>query len=126
MSQYKVGYKKPPLHSRFVKGKSGNPKGRPKKSILTMMDILHDELSRKITIKDADKISKVSFDVAIMRQLIHKAVKGDMRAVKYLLDMYRSFEGLEELIETPVMIINPPEGPRPYPPPPIYGEGEEG
>ena|SRR6202035_3656812 len=27
---YKIGYGKPPKHSRFKKGKSGNPKGRPK------------------------------------------------------------------------------------------------
>ena len=28
--QYSVGYGKPPVHSRFKKGQSGNPKGRPK------------------------------------------------------------------------------------------------
>ena len=27
---YEVGYGKPPKHSQFQKGKSGNPKGRPK------------------------------------------------------------------------------------------------
>ncbi len=27
-----VGYKKPPLHSRFKKGQSGNPRGRPRGS----------------------------------------------------------------------------------------------
>jgi hypothetical protein len=27
---YAVGNKKPPLHSRFKQGKSGNPRGRPK------------------------------------------------------------------------------------------------
>jgi hypothetical protein len=27
---YKVGYKRPPLEYRWVKGKSGNPNGRPK------------------------------------------------------------------------------------------------
>ena len=26
---YQVGYGKPPDHSRFVKGQSGNPRGRP-------------------------------------------------------------------------------------------------
>ena len=28
-SDYEVGYGKPPRHSRFVKGRSGNPRGRP-------------------------------------------------------------------------------------------------
>jgi hypothetical protein len=27
---YPVGYRKPPVHSRFKKGQSGNPRGRPK------------------------------------------------------------------------------------------------
>ena len=27
---YEVGYKKPPIHTRFKPGVSGNPKGRPK------------------------------------------------------------------------------------------------
>jgi hypothetical protein len=26
---YEVGYSKPPQHTRFVKGQSGNPRGRP-------------------------------------------------------------------------------------------------
>ena len=26
---YEVGYSKPPRHTRFVKGQSGNPRGRP-------------------------------------------------------------------------------------------------
>jgi hypothetical protein len=29
---YEVGYKKPPLHARFKKGQSGNPRARPKRS----------------------------------------------------------------------------------------------
>ena len=29
-ASYEVGYKRPPKHTRFKKGHSGNPKGRPK------------------------------------------------------------------------------------------------
>ena len=44
-----VGYGKPPLHSRFQKGKSGNAKGRPKGSCNTLK-LLNDVLEQKITI----------------------------------------------------------------------------
>src|SRR5205823_6157875 len=32
LPEYQVGYRKPPQHSRFKNGQSGNPKGRPKRS----------------------------------------------------------------------------------------------
>lgn len=35
-----IGYKKPPKHSRFQKGKSGNPKGRPKNRSPNMTEVL--------------------------------------------------------------------------------------
>ena len=31
--EHTVGYRKPPMHSRFKKGKSGNPNGRPKGTV---------------------------------------------------------------------------------------------
>ena len=30
-NDYEVGYKKPPVATRFEKGQSGNPSGRPKR-----------------------------------------------------------------------------------------------
>jgi len=30
-ASYDVGYGKPPIHSRFCKGQSGNPSGRPRR-----------------------------------------------------------------------------------------------
>jgi hypothetical protein len=48
---YKVGNKKPPLHTRFPKGKSGNPGGRPKgssKNLAYFGDILMKEFSKTV------------------------------------------------------------------------------
>ena len=50
-----VGYKKPPTNTRFKKGQSGNPKGRPKK-VTNMKLLIESELDRKISIKDNGEI----------------------------------------------------------------------
>ena len=123
MSRYKIGYKKPPLHSRFMKGKSGNPKGRPKKDILNTMETIQKEMERKITIRDAEGSSRITMEQAIIRQLVHKAAKGDITATKYVLDLYAFQQDLESLISPPQFIICTPPGPIP-PMPPIFGWDE--
>ncbi len=123
MSQYKVGYKRPPLHTRFVKGMSGNPKGRPKQSAQKSIDLFLEEMGRKLVVNEGNKKSKITVEQAIFRQLAHKAaVKGEMPAIKHVFQMLFSVEQLEELttIPTPILIINPPSGPQP-PMPPIHG-----
>ena len=50
-SEYEVGYRKPPQKNRFKKGKSGNPKGRPKKKKSLGLTIL-EELNRLIDVQD--------------------------------------------------------------------------
>lgn len=84
MSDYDIGYGKPPKGTRFKKGRSGNPKGRPKgrKNFAT---ILVEELSEKLTIKEAGKARKVTKLEAVTKQLVTKAINGDPRALAELL-----------------------------------------
>src|SRR5262245_33179094 len=51
-SEYEVGYRKPPRHSRFQKGQSGNPRGRKKGSINTET-ALRKAIFEQITVRDA-------------------------------------------------------------------------
>ena len=84
--EYSVGYKKPPRHTRFQPGKSGNPKGRPKKTP-TLNEVFLKELLSQVPITMTDgrkrKISKIQ---AIAKRFSNEAVNGNQKAARFVLD----------------------------------------
>jgi Family of unknown function (DUF5681) len=76
---YSIGFKKPPQHTQFKPGQSGNPYGRPKK-VDTVADVLGRELNARIVVVKDGKRQKVSMLRAIIKQNLNMAVKGDSRA----------------------------------------------
>ena len=87
MSGYKVGYGKPPKTRQFKKGKSGNPRGRPKGSLNLATD-LTAELGEHITVREDGRPRKVSKQRALIKSLMAKALQGDVRAMTSLLAIY--------------------------------------
>jgi hypothetical protein len=87
MSDYKVGYGKPPKATQFKKGKSGNPRGRPKGSTNLATD-LTAELGEHITVREDGRPRKVSKQRALIKSLMAKALQGDVRATAALLTLY--------------------------------------
>ena len=87
MSGYKVGYGKPPKATQFKKGKSGNPRGRPKGSLNLATD-LTAELGENITIREDGRARKVSKQRALIKSLMAKALQGDVRATASVLALY--------------------------------------
>ena len=73
-----VGYKNPPEHTRFKKGKSGNPRGRPRKQE-DLKIILNQVLKRKVRVKDNDQ--KLPVRDALMWKLRELALQGDKQAM---------------------------------------------
>jgi hypothetical protein len=69
-----IGYKRPPKHSQFPKGKSGNPGGRPKAPIgISIKDILDgDQMG-----KNGEVISKRE---AIVIRMLNDALAGNQKA----------------------------------------------
>ena len=87
----KVGYGRPPVHSRFKPGQSGNPRGR-KKGTLNFATDLKRTLERQITLTDpGKKPRKVSTQQAALLRLCEKALKGDPRSLDRLLEFARIF-----------------------------------
>jgi hypothetical protein len=73
-----VGYMNPPEHTRFKKGKSGNPRGRPRKRE-GLNTVLNRVLNRKVRVKDNDQ--KLPIRDALMWKLRDLALQGDKQAM---------------------------------------------
>lgn len=85
-TRYQVGYKKPPPHSRFRPGESGNPEGRPKGAKNLETD-LREELGERITVREGERQRRISKQRALLKSLTARAIKGDTKAASALLAM---------------------------------------
>jgi len=89
-SQYEIGYKKPPRDTQFKPGRSGNPKGRPKR-VTTLAKVLEKELLALVTmVEEGGKRRKISKLEAIVKQHINNAAKGDLKAAALVLSLLKS------------------------------------
>ena len=89
---YEVGYGKPPKHTQFQKGKSGNPKGRPRgaKGIAAS---LRRELDSSIVVKEGGKQQRISKAQAVAKRAVGKALGGDMAALRLLITQDADLRG---------------------------------
>lgn len=83
-SSYEVGYGRPPLHSRFKPGQSGNPSGRVKGS-KNLKSLFHQILNEQVPLVDGNQSKTVTKAEALMRRLIIGALKGDTRSLMALM-----------------------------------------
>lgn len=106
-SDYEVGYGRPPKHSQFRKGQSGNPKGR-KKGARGLKTDLRAELSERLEITQNGKAVKLTKQQLIVKQLAAKAIKGDVRAISKLADLVITLLGPEDEVHKSASAM-PPE-----------------
>lgn len=88
-----VGYCSPPEHSRFKKGRSGNPKGRPKKTDDANM-VLQRVLKRKVRPKGAERPMPLS--EALIWKLKEVALSGDRRALDLQREIIDATQGSDD------------------------------
>jgi hypothetical protein len=94
---YEVGYKKPPIATRFQKGRSGNPNGRPKK-IAQEFDpgkILQSIDNEEIVVQIDGKRMGMPKAEIFFRQFFTKAVRGDLTAARLISKMATEYFGPE-------------------------------
>ena len=84
-----VGYGRPPKHSRFRKGVSGNQKGRPKGK-RNFVTVLAQIIEEKIVVDENGVRKTVTKLEAAIAQLVNQAASGDLRAMQQLAALARS------------------------------------
>jgi hypothetical protein len=91
---------RPDIHTRFKKGQSGNPSGRPKgrKNEGTQ---IKDLLFKTIRVSDGDGIRSVPKIVAAIEVCLNKALKGDIRALEKIMKIAEKLESIQWQPPTP-------------------------
>ncbi len=87
---YDVGYSKPPEHTQWPKGTSGNSKGK-KKGSKALKTIVEEEANGKIVVKENGLSTEITKLEAIVKQLGARAIKGNDKATSIILDLVKEY-----------------------------------
>jgi len=90
---YKVGYGRPPLNTRFCKGVSGNPRGLPRGVAAARLNgLILQEVYRRIRVREGDEVFVLPAIQAVIRQQVRLAFKGNGPAQRAVIGMVHAFE----------------------------------
>lgn len=84
-SEYKVGYKRPPLETRWKPGQCGNPRNKRDRRLKPIVPIIDRALSETVDIVMNGESRRVTTSEAIVLQLSRRALSGDIRAFRVLM-----------------------------------------
>ena len=98
-----AGYCRPPRATRFRKGQSGNPKGRPRGR---RSEIPYDGvLGQMVTVKEDGKERRITAAEAFILQLTQKGLAGDSAAARASLEAIETARAKRHADHPPIGII---------------------
>lgn len=86
-TDYAVGYRKPPRHTQFKAGRSGNPKGRPK-GAKGLNTITRELMTQKVRVRTASGETRMSRIESVYQKTHELAMKGSLPAIVELFRRY--------------------------------------
>ena len=89
MTDDKVGYCKPPKHTRFQKGICPNLKGRGKREANALASAVDDVLNTKVSYREGGTLKRATRAELSVKRLIAAALRGDLHAAAQLLSLHK-------------------------------------
>lgn len=96
---YEVGYGRPPKHTQFKPGQSGNRRGRPKKS-KDLAKLIDAELDEIIPTGGSGRRKHMSKREALVKQLVNLAIKGNAKPLQLILAHLEKHREVEPFVPT--------------------------
>lgn len=94
------GFGRPPVTSRFAKGKSGNPRGRPRGSRNAKAPY-ESVLGQLVTVRSESGERRITAAEAFILQMTKRGLNGDASAAKATLDAIEALPSREHLEAVP-------------------------
>ena len=104
-----VGYKRPPSETQFKPGKSGNPRGRPKRKV-NMSESLNRVLDDKIVVTGLGK-GKTGLE-AFVQSIVDRVLQGDSKGIPALIRLFNKttlFKPAPRPGQMTGVVVMPPE-----------------
>jgi Family of unknown function (DUF5681) len=87
----RVGYRQPPLATRFRPGESGNLRGRPK-GARNLSSVVAAALDERVVVNVNGRRRRITKLEAAVTQLVNRAASGEARATQLLLALVQANE----------------------------------
>jgi hypothetical protein len=97
LRSYDIGYGGPPKDHRFPKGRSGNPKGRPKGTKNLKTD-LAEELNLRVKVKEGGRVIRISKQRAMLKGTMNDALQGKAKAREQIFQMTQKLGLADEIV----------------------------
>lgn len=104
---YEVGYKKPPKHTQFKPGESGRSRKRTRPKVKPMMmpktldEVVREAASRKVKLKDGDKVREVPLSDVVVRRILENGISSkNPRDARLALELLTKANAFGERVPT--------------------------
>ena len=85
MTEYEIGYGKPPADGHFKPGVSGNPKGRPKRQTTALSEVIGEVLTSRMPFREKGRLRHATRQELVLRAVVARALAGDLKAAEEVL-----------------------------------------